>query len=273
MIRKVGHAGTLDPAASGVLPMGVGRATRLLPYLQQAKAYQATVRFGLMTTTDDLTGDILHQSSTSELALAAITAQLERFKGKIQQIPPRFSAIQVEGQRLYRLARAGQDITPPPREVEVFRVQVLEWRSGDAAELDLAIACGPGTYIRSIARDLGAAVGTGATLAALTRTLSGGFYLEHSLTLEALTEQIRTGTFQAISPNLALQHLPALGLTDELARRWRCGQKILYPEPLPPSPPDRVRLQDSSGQFLGISSLCATDEGWRLVPQMVYAPL
>jgi tRNA pseudouridine55 synthase len=157
--------------------------------------------------------------------------------------------------------------------VEVVSLQVLGWRSGDAAELDLLFACGPGTYIRAIARDLGAAVGTGATLAALTRTLSGGFGLEHSLTIEALTEQIRTGTFQAISPNLALRHIPALCLPDELARRWRCGQKILHPDPQPNSPPDRVRLQDSSGQFLGISRLCATDEGWRLAPQMVYAPL
>ncbi|MGA1623992.1 MAG: tRNA pseudouridine(55) synthase TruB, partial [Synechocystis sp.] len=172
--RKVGHGGTLDPLASGVLPIAVGKATRLLPYLPTAKRYKALVRFGVRTDSDDLAGNIIEEQSASSLTLAAIEAELPHFFGKIHQIPPQYSAIQVGGKRLYELARAGIACEVPSREVEIFKLQILDWRSGDKPELTLMVDCGEGTYIRALARDLGDRLGLGATLAGLERQLSGG---------------------------------------------------------------------------------------------------
>jgi tRNA pseudouridine55 synthase len=208
--KKVGHAGTLDPAATGVLPIAIGRATRLLQYLPQGKAYRATVRFGLTTATDDLEGEVLTETDASALTLATIEPQLPQFLGQIDQIPPSYSAIQVDGQRLYHLARSGQMITAPLRQVEVLAIEILDWRPGLVPELDLAISCGPGTYIRAIARDLGSVLGVGATLAALCRTTSSGFDQATSLTFDQLAEQVEQETFQVLDPIQALISLPPI---------------------------------------------------------------
>jgi tRNA pseudouridine55 synthase len=154
-MKKVGHAGTLDPAATGVLPIACGKATRLLQYLPNDKAYKATVRFGISTATDDLEGEIIASQSCPDLSLDKITPILPQFIGKISQIPPSYSAIQIDGKRLYDLARKGEVIEAPMRIVEVFKIDVLAWREGEFPELDIKIACGTGTYIRAIARDLG----------------------------------------------------------------------------------------------------------------------
>ncbi|MCJ8280741.1 MAG: tRNA pseudouridine(55) synthase TruB, partial [Rivularia sp. ALOHA_DT_140] len=154
-IKKIGHAGTLDPAATGVLPIAIGKATRLLQYLPSDKAYKATIRLGVQTTTDDLQGDVIHQQSVSGLSLETVKTVLKQFEGKIEQIPPSYSAIQVGGKRLYDLARKGEKIEAPVRNVEVFSIDILDWRNGEFPELDVNISCGGGTYIRAIARDLG----------------------------------------------------------------------------------------------------------------------
>ncbi|MEO0843648.1 MAG: tRNA pseudouridine(55) synthase TruB, partial [Cyanobacteria bacterium J06643_5] len=181
-IKKVGHAGTLDPAATGVLPIAIGKATRLLQYLPSDKAYKATIRLGVQTTTDDLQGEVIHQQFVNGLNLETVKAALEKFQGKIEQIPPSYSAIQVGGKRLYDLARKGEKIEVPVRTVEVFSIDILDWRESDFPELDVNISCGGGTYIRAIARDLGAVLETGGTLAALRRTVSSGFNLADSMT-------------------------------------------------------------------------------------------
>jgi len=226
--KRIGHAGTLDPAATGVLPMAVGRTTRLLQFLPQDKAYQAVVRFGLQTATDDLEGEVLHTAPCPELTLEAVQAVLPQFLGSIEQIPPKYSAIQVDGQRLYDRARAGETVDVPVRTVTVYSVEVLGWKAGDYPELTLAIACGPGTYIRAIARDLGHQVKTGATLAQLIRTHSSGFDLSASLTLEAIAEQVQAETLQPITATQVLAHLPAITLGAEEARRWCLGQRLLW---------------------------------------------
>jgi tRNA pseudouridine55 synthase len=256
-LKKVGHAGTLDPAATGVLPIAIGRATRLLQYLHHAKAYQATIRFGITTTTDDLEGEILTQQAVPTLSLEQIQAKLPLFQGVIQQIPPNYSAIQVEGKRLYDLARSGQSIEVPARTVEIDALSILDWRSGDFPELDLAIACGSGTYIRSIARDLGTELGTGATLATLLRTESNGFTLTESSTIDDLPVPL-------IEPETGLLHLPEVTLEAEIARRWCQGQKIA----LELTPPGFVRVKHD--RFLGIGQI---REDGVLVPQMVYEPI
>lgn len=266
-LKRVGHAGTLDPAATGVLPLALGRATRLLQFLPQDKAYRARIRFGIQTATDDLEGDVLKCEPAPHLSLAAVEAILPQFQGPLQQIPPNYSAIQVQGKRLYDLARKGETIAVQARPVEVHQIQVLGWHGGDFPELELAIACGPGTYIRSIARDLGELLQTGGTLASLLRTESSGFSLADSLTLEMLEAQLQSGCFVPTAPDLPLAHLPAITLPQELARRWGQGQKLAYDLPIETTASAViVRMHGEAGEFLGISRW----EDQRLIPQVVY---
>jgi len=130
-LKRIGHGGTLDPAATGVLPIALGKATRLLQYLSHEKAYRARIRFGITTSTDDLEGEILTQRDASDLTLAEVQTALPQFVGKIEQIPPSYSAIQVGGKRLYELARAGQLVEAPLRQVEVHQIQILDWHPGE----------------------------------------------------------------------------------------------------------------------------------------------
>ncbi|HEY9640378.1 MAG TPA: tRNA pseudouridine(55) synthase TruB [Coleofasciculaceae cyanobacterium] len=274
-MKRVGHGGTLDPMATGVLPIALGKATRLLQYLQHDKAYRGTVRFGVRTATDDLEGEVLTSTPVPSLTLAQVQPYLSKFQGQIQQIPPSYSAIQVGGRRLYDLARAGEAVEAPVRSVTVYRMEVLDWRSGDFPELDVAIACGAGTYIRSIARDLGDVVDTGGTLAALTRTFSNGFDLADSLTLEALEEQIQADQFVPVAPESALQHWPAIHLPAELAKRWGQGQKIAI-EQIPAASleqalaaPGFYRIYHEDGRFLGIAEAIAS-QNHLLIPKLVW---
>ena len=197
--RKIGHGGTLDPLATGVLPLAVGRATRLLQYLPEQKAYRAVVRFGLTTTTDDLEGDVAEQRGAAGLEKATVEAALRQFVGEIEQIPPMYSAIQVEGRRLYDLARAGKTVDVPRRRVTIEQLVSQSWKAGAQPELTVDVLCGAGTYIRSLARDLGEAVGTGATLSGLMRTHSSGFDIAQSVGLEELKAAIAQDTFSPVS--------------------------------------------------------------------------
>ncbi|MBE9180866.1 tRNA pseudouridine(55) synthase TruB [Oculatella sp. LEGE 06141] len=269
-LKKVGHGGTLDPKATGVLPIALGKATRLLQFLQSDKAYHATIRFGVQTTTDDLEGDALKADPVPWLTLDAIQAALPQFQGTIQQIPPSFSAIQVQGKRLYELARSGVPVEAPVRTVEVHHVEILDWRSQDFPELDVAITCGAGTYIRAIARDLGYVLGTGATLAALSRTASSGFSLSDSLTLETLESQIQADCFEPIAPVLALQHLTEWRLPADEAKRWCQGQRL----PLAPTLSQfaYVRVHHEDGHFLGIGQPVCAEAEWLLIPKLVFEP-
>lgn len=270
-LKRVGHAGTLDPAATGVLPIALDRATRLLQFLPQDKAYRATVRLGMQTNTDDLEGEVLHCQPCAHLELEDILPVLEHFRGKLEQIPPNFSAVQVQGKRLYNLARKGETIQVEPRSVEVFQLEVLDWRSGEFPELDLAIACGPGTYIRAIARDLGNTLGVGGTLARLIRTSSSGFDLCDSLSPSLLESQLQSGSFNPVAPEVALAHLPLLLLPDPLAQRWCQGQRLQYREidSLVSDSNEPLRVHREGGQFLGIGQL---DAGGVLLPLVVLVP-
>jgi tRNA pseudouridine55 synthase len=248
-VKRIGHAGTLDPAATGVLPIAVGKATRLLQYLPKQKAYKATIRLGVRTTTDDLQGEIITQQPVTDLNLETVKLALQQFVGKIEQIPPNYSAIQVQGKRLYDLARKGETVEVPVRMVEVFKIEILDWRAGEFPEVDVAIACGTGTYIRAIARDLGTVLNTGGTLAALQRTASSGFFLADSLTFTDLEAQLQTGTFQLFPPDAALRHLQSTNLNTIDARKWCQGQKI---GDRGNSNSEILRVYAEDGRFLGI---------------------
>lgn len=271
--KKVGHGGTLDPAATGVLPIALGKATRLLQYLREDKAYRATIKLGITTTTDDLQGEIIAEKSGNQLTLEQVKLALEKFQGTIQQIPPNYSAIQVQGKRLYDLARAGESIKVAPRPVEIHQIEILDWRGGEFPELDLEIACGPGTYIRAIARDLGIDLQTGGTLAALTRTASCGFQLTESLTFPELETQIEQGTFNPISPETALSHLEVITLPELEARRWCQGQRLSLPENSLEYSFGKKRVQQKNGQFLGIGEIVNSDTKQILIPQLVFEPI
>lgn len=189
--RKVGHAGTLDPMATGMLVIGVGRATRLLGYLTQSdKEYVGTIRLGVATTTDDAQGEKISQATTREISKAQIYEALREFRGHIQQRPSAVSAIQVDGKRAYARVRAGEEVELPPREVTIHDCEVLsitDLPDLDVIDIEVRVVCSVGTYIRAIARDLGAALEVGGHLTALRRTRSGAFSVMKSL--EELEEQ------------------------------------------------------------------------------------
>jgi len=270
-LKRVGHGGTLDPAATGVLPIALGKATRLLQYMQQDKAYIATLRLGVRTTTDDLEGEVVATEPMSGLTLENVKPLLQLFEGKIQQVPPMYSAIQVNGKRLYELARAGEDVEVPVREVVVYKIDTLAWRPGEFPEIDVAIACGSGTYIRAIARDLGASLNTGGVLASLIRTQSSGFELTDSLTLEELESQLHQQIYQPIPPTAALNHLTAITLLSDQAHRWCLGQRISWNDTPTDSPTGALRVHHENGNFLGIGQLIYSETGLVLAPQMVFA--
>jgi len=271
-MKKVGHGGTLDPAATGVLPIALGKATRLLQFLREDKAYRATIKLGLSTTTDDLQGEIIAENPGNEITLEQVKLALEKFQGTLQQIPPNYSAIQVQGKRLYDLARAGEKIEVAPRPVEVYQIEILDWRGGEFPELEVTIACGPGTYIRAIARDLGAELQIGGTLAALIRTESCGLQLSESLTFEELETQLQKSEFTPISPEVALNHLGVITLSEKDARRWCQGQRISCQDTIDIVTEKPWRVKQENGQFLGIGELVNADLGQILIPQLVLEP-
>jgi tRNA pseudouridine55 synthase len=188
--RKVGHAGTLDPMATGVLVLGLERATKLLGHLAlERKAYLATIRLGASTTTDDAEGELLSEVDASAVPEDAVLAGVAALTGPIQQVPSSVSAVKIDGKRAYQRVREGEDVQLPPRPVVVHRFDVLALRREErATELDVLVDCSSGTYVRALARDLGAGLGVGGHLTALRRTQVGPFGLRNARTLDQLTE-------------------------------------------------------------------------------------
>ena len=251
--KKVGHGGTLDPAAVGVLPIAIGKATRLLQYLPEGKVYRAVIRFGVQTTTDDLEGDIIYSEPVTDLTIAQIQAVIPEFIGEITQTPPMYSAIQVNGQRLYKLARAGEVVEVPTRQVRIDKIDILNWTPGDFPEVEVQIACGGGTYIRSIARDLGDRLGTKGVLAFLERNASCGFQLADSITLEELEQQQQAGTFTPMLPERGLAYLPTATLTTaESIAAWSQGKRL---------PIDELILTPPSGS-IGYVKVMGAERCW-----------
>jgi tRNA pseudouridine55 synthase len=224
-VRKVGHAGTLDPRASGVLVLCLGSATRLSEYLSTAsKRYEAVIRFGSSTETYDAEGDFVQVTGAAP-ELVDIQALLPEFRGDIEQVPPAYSAIKVQGRKAYELARSGEDVELEPREVTIYKLSVLNYTPPD---LVLDIECSAGTYIRSIANDLGEQLSTGAHLANLRRTKAGPFTLDDCIPLTQLEMSIAAGDWQQyIRPAVqALPELPQVKVSGEELQRVTHGNRI-----------------------------------------------
>lgn len=273
--RRVGHGGTLDPFASGVLPIFLGRATRVVEYhLADRKAYRATVCFGATSSTDDLEGE-LEPSSRPAPDRDAVVAALPAFLGRISQTPPAYSAIKVSGRRAYALARAGQTVELTAREVEIDRLDLVDWDPTDpdrpVAVID--VRCSAGTYIRALARDLGAALGNGAYLGALVRTASGPFSLEAAVPLDdvrAAAAEDGDGIRSLLLPvDAGLDRFPTLILTESEVAAVARGQLIRPVAPLPPdAEASAVRLLGPDGALVAF----ATVRAGRLAPDKVLVP-
>ncbi|QGU07658.1 tRNA pseudouridine synthase B [Corynebacterium occultum] len=221
--KKVGHAGTLDPMATGVLVLGIERGTRFLAHLVTAtKTYEATIRLGAATTTDDAEGEVLSSSPATDLNPEGISAGVEKLSGEIMQRPASVSAIKINGKRAHELVREGQQVEIPARPVTVHSFEILAQRQeGDFHDLDVRVHCSSGTYIRSLARDLGEDLGVGGHLTALRRTELGPFTLDDALTLEQLAEDPRLSL--SLDESLT-RNFPVLQVTTEEGEALAMGK-------------------------------------------------
>ena len=245
--RKVGHAGTLDPMATGVLVLGVGRATRLLGHLQLAdKEYLATIRLGQSTVTDDAEGDVVSTTPAGHLDTDAIAAAMAPLTGSIEQVPSAVSAIKVDGQRSYARVRAGEDVELPARPVTVETFDLDEVRRDDeVVDVDVRVVCSSGTYVRALARDLGSALGVGGHLTMLRRTRVGGFDLASAHTLDELASAFVMTDLDAA----ARSSFPVLDLAEAQAADVRFGRRLPGLDLGADGP---VALFDPDGRFLAL---------------------
>jgi tRNA pseudouridine55 synthase len=245
--RKVGHAGTLDPMATGVLVVGLNRATRLLGHLLLTdKAYEATVRLGVATTTDDAEGDVVATVAADTITDEMVRSGLAAMVGDIEQVPSAVSAIKVDGRRAYDLVRAGEQVDLAARPVRVDAIEVASVRRGDdgTVDVDVSVRCSSGTYIRAIARELGVALGVGGHLTALRRTAVGPFGLGTARTLDELADDL---TMVPIA-EAARASFPSVDLSEEHATDVRFGRKL--PQVLPGPGPHALFAPD--GEFLAL---------------------
>lgn len=263
--KRIGHAGTLDPAATGVLPLAVGLATKTLEFLNDAsKTYLAEVTFGVETDSLDIDGRVTRITDASGLSAARVDEVLSRFRGPGEQIPPMHSAIKVGGQKLYELARRGEEIPRQPRPVTFHLLDLLAWEPPTATIL---VDCSKGTYIRSLARDLGEAAGTGAYLSNLVRLRSGPFDLCQAITMAELEALPWPWAWPlvALHPDTPVLDWPALILDQAAARRWQQGSAIAAEGPASGA----IRAYDLAGEWLGTGVAAPDGAGWK--PRKVIA--
>lgn len=258
--RRIGHTGTLDPAAIGVLPIALGRATRTTSgSAWDLKLYWADVRFGQATDTDDATGQVVAERSTEGLELRVLISTLEDFVGDVQQRPPAYSAVHVGGRRAYAEARRGQIEELPVRMVRIDEIRVVAWRP---PIVSLLVQCRSGTYIRSIARDLGAALGCPAHLGALVRLRVGAFDIRGSLRLEELAETTSENWSEILwPPDIATTDLDALIARRERVADFLHGRAWTQESPGITVAEGLVRAYDEDGALLGLAQ--QTDAGWQ----------
>ena len=248
-LRRVGHGGTLDPAVTGVLPIALGPATRLLPYLRGDKTYEGVIQLGVRTHSDDLEGDVLSRSPLQPLEPGQLERVLDRFRGEILQTPPQVSAVHVEGERAYVRARRGERLDLAPRPVTIHALETATWEPA-SGRLGLRIRCSAGTYIRSLARDLGEALGCGGALASLRRTEALGFDLGGAIPLARLEVPPPPTLLDPLAP---LAHLPRQRLGDGDVSGWRCGRALQARGESPSGEPVVILTPD--GRLAGIARL------------------
>lgn len=273
---KAGHTGSLDPFATGVLPICLGEATKFTQFLLDAdKGYRCTIRFGVATATGDIDGDVVSRGDASGLTREALQAAINGFRGDILQVPSMYSALKHQGRPLYELARAGVEVERKARPVTVHALDLLGFRPGSEAEADLAIHCSKGTYVRTIAEDLGAALGCGAHVTVLRRTLAYPFTLERAVTMEQLealrdAEDSSGQSFAGLDALLfpmeqAAGDLAEVELTTDMAWYLRHGQPVMAPQVYRcAAEGDIVRIFTEDREFLGVGEVL--DDG-RVAPR------
>ncbi|MEK3684551.1 MULTISPECIES: tRNA pseudouridine(55) synthase TruB [unclassified Paenibacillus] len=272
-MKRIGHTGTLDPQVTGVLPLCLGRATRVVEYIQELpKEYVATLRLGLASDTEDLTGTITESVEEVQVTEAEVLAVLNSFKGVISQVPPMYSAVKVDGKRLYELAREGKTVERKSREVEIYEIEMQDmvW-SGNYPDITFRVLCSKGTYIRTLCVDIGRALGVPGVMVKLERTMSAGISASHCLTLEQIAEHKEAGTLEEhlIAADEAISHLPRHTVAEEKKKAALQGQRLSlrFVAPEVKGSGD-FRLYDLQGEFLGIYALEATGA---IAPVKVFA--
>lgn len=265
--KRVGHAGTLDPMATGVLPVCVGKATRVIEFFSEMKKrYMAEVLLGIETDTYDTTGEAVRRADASGIGRDRLEAALEAFRGTIQQTPPMYSAVKHQGKPLYKLARQGIAVERKPRAAEIYSLELVEWRP-PVARLD--ILCGKGTYIRCIAHDLGQSLGCGAAMSSLVRTQYGCFTVGEAVSTDALREAFRSGTLADLlhSSDSILSHLPAAVLSSEAETHMKMGRTLAASEVAVENadalPDGRCRAYALDGRFIGMLRFNAGKRDWQ----------
>lgn len=263
-VRRTGHTGTLDPLATGVLLLCIGRATRLSEYLVgQDKQYEAAVRLGQETNTYDAEGEIVAEKPVT-VGREAIESALNHFRGAISQVPPMFSAVKKEGKPLYELARKGVVVERPPRKVTIYHLDLVDWTP---PLLRLDVTCSSGTYIRSLAHDLGQLLGCGGHITALRRTAVGHFSVGEAVPLEALTAE--NWTEKLLPADSAVAHLPAVEFSNEEAAALQQGQQVAQKIDFSQPPSEALaRAYNNAGLFIGI--VAAGPDYWQ--PRKILVP-
>jgi tRNA pseudouridine55 synthase len=261
--RRVGHAGTLDPLARGVLVMGIGNGTRVLEYLHGlTKTYRARMILGRETDSQDVTGAQIAKADASAVTREQVEAALEQFRGEILQVPPMVSALKVGGRKLYELARKGETVEREARPVTIHRLEVLDFVPGAAAEVEFRVECSGGTYVRTLCHDLGAALGVGGVMSELEREAVGFFKAEDAVPLD----ELRSDTpLLPLGP--ALDHLPALVVEADQAARLAHGQFISAPDTVPDGP---TRILDGAGGLLAIATVRGHGDSRLASPEKVF---
>lgn len=260
-VRKAGHTGSLDPLATGLLPICIGEATKISPYLLLGdKRYDFRIRLGRATDTGDADGKMVEERPVPELTLEEIERALARFQGEIEQIPPMFSAVKKGGKRLYELARKGIEVAREPRRVTIYQIRLLD-RGPDWLRLD--VLCSKGTFIRSLAEDIARALGTVGHVDALRRTRVGRFSVEEAIELEALRELPLEEREKRLLPvDSAIAEWPEVRLSPELLYYVTRGQPVIIPKLAAHEGP--IRLYDPEGRFIGVGEVL---EDGRVAPR------
>lgn len=262
--NKAGHTGSLDPIATGLLPICLGEATKISGYLLDAdKGYFVTIKLGQKTNTGDIEGEVIETRPVPAIGQQELRAVLDRFTGLIEQVPPMHSALKVDGQRLYKLAHQGLEVERQPRQVTIYRIELLRQA---VDEIDLHVICSKGTYIRTLSEDIGEALGCGAHVTVLRRTLVSGHALDEAVTLEALAQILERDGFAGIDARLlpmdsALADWPSVSLSDDMVFYVKRGQAVLVPK-APTT--GLVRLYGGDEGFLGIGHIL---EDGRVAPK------
>ncbi len=272
--QKVGHAGTLDPDATGVLPVAIGKATRFVDHVVHGrKRYSLTVRLGSATDTYDASGDVTASSDASSSTQADVMEKLPEFTGELMQVPPMYSAIKRGGTPLYKLARQGVEVEREPRAVSVYELKMSGWSH---PEFDLEVECGSGFYARSLAHDLGVALGTHAHLLSLVRTRVGEFLIDDAVSLEELQAAADRGEWEKqVGPiDAVLGHLPPISLNPLTEDQFRHGQSVRATQrevdASRVTPGALVRIYDSEGSLIATATYDPSGPWWK--PDKVIAP-